>query len=160
MDESQGVLTVTCRNIAAYEGKICEFAELWSEDFWQGREVVKTLNSESAVLLVLSDIHGKWLGILLLQIMPPLSDLLYIYVAPSARGNGFSRKLLTAGITFLKGVIGIERLLLEVKPNNHAALRLYETIGFVQLGRRARYYQSGEDALLYAYELQESDSGS
>ena len=43
---------------------------------------------------------------------------------------------------------GVGRALLEVRRHNHAAVRLYESFGFIETGVRRRYYSDGEDALL------------
>lgn len=43
---------------------------------------------------------------------------------------------------------GVQRMTLEVRPSNSAALALYETFGFQVEGRRPRYYSDGEDALI------------
>lgn len=37
---------------------------------------------------------------------------------------------------------------LEVKAHNQRAIRLYEHLGFVAVGRRAKFYACGADALL------------
>ncbi len=39
-------------------------------------------------------------------------------------------------------------LILEVRPSNREAFRLYRHLGFHVLGRRPRYYSDGEDALV------------
>ena len=49
-----------------------------------------------------------------------------------------------------------ERIFLEVRPSNHVAYRLYEQLGFNEIGVRKDYYPafSGrEDALVLAKEL-------
>lgn len=43
--------------------------------------------------------------------------------------------------------LGKERLRLELRPSNRAALRLYERAGFTFLERRLGYYDDGEDAV-------------
>lgn len=43
---------------------------------------------------------------------------------------------------------GVARVLLEVAAGNLAARGLYRSCGFLEVGRRARYYASGEDAIL------------
>lgn len=42
-------------------------------------------------------------------------------------------------------IIGIT---LEVRPSNTPALKLYQSFGFKEEGRRKRYYQDGEDAII------------
>jgi ribosomal-protein-alanine N-acetyltransferase len=37
-------------------------------------------------------------------------------------------------------------LVLEVRQSNDEALRFYRAFGFVEVGRRKRYYKDGEDA--------------
>ena len=44
---------------------------------------------------------------------------------------------------------GIRRIVLDVRPSNTPAVRLYGRFNFVEVGRRPRYYSpDGEDALL------------
>lgn len=44
---------------------------------------------------------------------------------------------------------GLKRFVLEVRAGNLAAIRLYETLGFVRLGIRKRFYEAPvEDALI------------
>ncbi|WP_321531080.1 ribosomal protein S18-alanine N-acetyltransferase [uncultured Desulfuromonas sp.] len=53
---------------------------------------------------------------------------------------------------------GIERLLLEVRVSNLAAIELYQRWGFETSCRRKGYYQDGEDALLMHCDLSVSSS--
>lgn len=41
-----------------------------------------------------------------------------------------------------------ERIWLEVHALNQAALGLYSNLGFIEVGRRAKYYRDGGDAVL------------
>jgi ribosomal-protein-alanine N-acetyltransferase len=41
-----------------------------------------------------------------------------------------------------------ERIWLEVHADNEPALKLYEALGFQQVGRRPKYYRDGGDAIL------------
>ncbi len=65
---------------------------------------------------------------------------------PAHRGRGHARRLL---VRLLRDAIalGAERLLLEVRPSNRAARRLYSRFGFAPVGIRPRYYRD-EDALV------------
>jgi [ribosomal protein S18]-alanine N-acetyltransferase len=52
------------------------------------------------------------------------------------------------------GKARVPALLLEVRESNTAARRLYEKIGFSEVGRRPAYYQNpAEDALLLKYSV-------
>ncbi len=42
-----------------------------------------------------------------------------------------------------------ERIWLEVHALNNSALELYSKLGFIEVGRRAKYYRDGGDAVLF-----------
>jgi ribosomal-protein-alanine N-acetyltransferase len=49
----------------------------------------------------------------------------------------------------------IREVTLEVRASNHPALALYRSLGFVETGRRPRYYVDPvEDAVLLSLELE------
>lgn len=79
------------------------------------------------------------------------AHLLNITVAPPDQGQGYGRWLLEEVMKLAK-LHGMSQLLLEVRPSNHAALKLYETAGLRRVGVRRRYYpdQLGqrEDAIV------------
>jgi ribosomal-protein-alanine N-acetyltransferase len=57
--------------------------------------------------------------------------------------------------------LGVDRIFLEVRASNEAALRFYGGLGFQQIGRRRGYYPTPppdprEDALLLAKSLQQA----
>jgi len=74
--------------------------------------------------------------------------ILNLAVRADARGQGVGSALLTA--VFDEALRrGLERLTLEVRPSNTAALAIYGSAGFSEEGRRPGYYaDSGEDALI------------
>ncbi len=78
------------------------------------------------------------------------AHLLDIGVVPAAQGQGL-------GGTFLAWLCerarqgGGSSFFLEVRPSNLAALRLYERVGFSEIGRRRGYYPGAagrEDAIV------------
>lgn len=69
-------------------------------------------------------------------------EIIMIGVIPSARQQGIGQKMLKELI--LKG----KKIFLEVNEKNEAALRLYRKEGFKEVGRRKKYYNGQEDALL------------
>lgn len=75
------------------------------------------------------------------------AHLFNIAVAPEHRGKGHSRVLLTRILEeSLK--YGGEMMFLEVRASNDVARKLYESFHFYPIGRRKKYYEDGEDAVV------------
>jgi ribosomal-protein-alanine N-acetyltransferase len=71
-----------------------------------------------------------------------------IAVAPKFRRLGLGRRLL-GHVLHRAAEKGMQSATLEVRVGNRAALSLYESYGFQEVGRRKRYYSDNrEDALL------------
>ncbi len=71
-----------------------------------------------------------------------------VAVHPDARRQGVARSLLSSVLEDGRGR-GFKIVVLEVRPSNQHALRLYESFGFHVVGRRhGYYYDTGEDALV------------
>ena len=76
------------------------------------------------------------------------AHVLNLCVADAYRCRGLGRRML--GYLLERGVAaGMSEAFLEVRPSNTAAIRLYQAIGFEQVGMRRGYYQAAggrEDA--------------
>ena len=72
-------------------------------------------------------------------------ELQRIAVAPACRRTGVASALLDAVLDLRPAG---ERLLLEVREDNDAALGFYAARGFVELDRRPRYYRDGATAIV------------
>ncbi len=71
-----------------------------------------------------------------------------IAVHPAFRGHGIGRQLLRT-LMLTANLLGGARMLLEVRPSNRAAQKLYFAHGFRPVGVRPKYYSNdGEDALI------------
>ncbi|RME63177.1 MAG: ribosomal-protein-alanine N-acetyltransferase [Caldilineae bacterium] len=77
------------------------------------------------------------------------AHILTIAVQPLWRGHGIGAWLLLRVCAEARET-GVQAMTLEVRPSNQAALHLYRTLGFHQVGRRRRYYPDKEDALVLA----------
>jgi ribosomal-protein-alanine N-acetyltransferase len=77
-------------------------------------------------------------------------------VHPEWRREGIGRFLLGTLLAHHRAQ-GARRAFLEVRPGNAEARRLYEGLGFHEVGRRRGYYvDTGEDALLLEARLDEA----
>ena len=83
-------------------------------------------------------------GISRLGRKPPFEyEVHTIGVDPAYQGRGIGRRLLDALLEFADGA----DVYLEVRTDNEAAIALYRSVGFDQVGLRRRYYRvSGADA--------------
>ena len=71
-----------------------------------------------------------------------------VAVSPDCRRQGIGAALI-AELTRRAGRLELAFLTLEARASNAPAIRLYEKMGFRQVGRRKRYYQRPEeDAVL------------
>ena len=79
-------------------------------------------------------------------------ELINIAVSPTHKKRGVGRALMKDCIERAKKA-NADRLLLEVRPSNAAAIGLYRAFGFKDDGIRKGYYADGEDALLMSLNL-------
>ncbi|MEO7324040.1 MAG: GNAT family N-acetyltransferase [Dokdonella sp.] len=87
------------------------------------------------------------------------SDIARLYsiaIAASERGNGIGAILLDA-VEQAAHRQGSRRLRLEVRSDNVAAQRLYESTGYRLFGAHRRYYEDGQDARRYEKVLSSND---
>jgi [ribosomal protein S18]-alanine N-acetyltransferase len=100
---------------------------------------------------------GEVVGYTVVMIAAGEGHLLNLSVAADWQRRGIGRGLL-AFVTKLARDYGAARLLLEVRPTNHAALALYAAAGFSRVALRRNYYPAGEareDAVVLQRELQQ-----
>lgn len=95
--------------------------------------------------------QGVMVGYLVWMRVLDEAHLLNFTIAPARQSRGLGQHLLKVWLAQLVQA-GIQDVLLEVRPSNPKAIRLYQRNGFVQTGLRKGYYPSGpngrEDALL------------
>ena len=103
----------------------------------------------------LQERDGAIVGYGVLSIGVEEAHLLNLCTAPGCEGQGLGRRMLEALLRVARG-FGSQRVFLEVRPSNAAALSLYGRAGFVRIGVRRNYYHSDvgrEDALVLARAL-------
>jgi ribosomal-protein-alanine N-acetyltransferase len=78
------------------------------------------------------------------------AHLLTLSIAPEAQGKGWGEKLLCHFIGIAREQLALT-MFLDVRESDHAAARLYERLGFRQIGKRKDYYPAmggREDSLV------------
>ncbi len=87
------------------------------------------------------------------SVVAPQAELETIAVAAAAQRQGMGAGLLRALVEKLRED-QVTELLLEVRVSNRTAIQFYRAQGFVETGRRARYYADPEeDAVLMELRL-------
>ena len=100
---------------------------------------------------------APWVGVLFIDVGVYAADLLYIYVVPEYRGRGAAGLMLQTVLTELATEPQLEALVLEVRPSNTSACKLYQRFGFAEVGILKRYYSDGEDSLVLKLPLGDAD---
>lgn len=95
-------------------------------------------------------------GHAIVSVVHEIAELQRVAVLPAYRRRGVARDLL-AGVVALAAAEGADRLLLEVREDNEAAIALYAAAGFSEIDRRARYYRDGTTAVVYRLNLTQGD---
>jgi len=117
----------------------------WSEAVWR-----EELASPFGLYLAAEE-GGEAVGQIGLKLIGEEVHVMTLAVRPEHRRRGHARALVRAALV-LAAAKGAATVHLEVRPSNEAALGLYLSLGFVETGRRPRYY-GDEDALLLTLTL-------
>jgi len=121
------------------------FANPWSESSYQ-HELAQNPAAHLSVLFVEPRVVVGYAAFWLIVDEAHINNLA---VHPEWRGQGLGKRLLAH---VLQQALAVNAVLatLEVRAGNLIAQNLYRHYGFVQVGRRKRYYRdNGEDALLW-----------
>lgn len=111
--------------------------EAWGED---------AIGLQLAMPGVLGLLHERG-GMILIRVTEDEAEVLTLAVAPDARRQGVATALLTGAMVAAREQAA-RTMVLEVAIGNTAARTLYQSAGFVEAGRRPRYYADGGDALI------------
>lgn len=124
--------------------KIC-FGGLWSKVAYE-----KEMDSPNSEIQGIFSSHTgeKLLGMGCFWSILEEAHITILAINPEYHRQGMGTALLYSLIKTARDR-NLERVTLEVRVSNQAAISLYEKFGFKTAGRRRRYYQdNGEDALI------------
>jgi ribosomal-protein-alanine N-acetyltransferase len=110
--------------------------------------------------------HQVMIGYMVWMRVADEAHLLNFTLSPARHGRGMGTWMLQSLIRQVQDA-GLVKILLEVRPSNTRAIRLYEKFGFASIGLRKGYYPNSaaattdtaayppprEDAVVMVYEL-------
>lgn len=132
---------------------------------WNFSQISDALSADNAILVTRESVQGEGLGqgsgesepleglVLGRRLDFDLTEIDLVAVDPERRRLGIGGEILAQ---FLSREVaeGVVEVRLEMSSENLPARALYESKGFVVVGRRARYYPDGADALLLTWRAQ------
>ena len=133
--------------------KIC-FSRPWSR-----KMLAEELENQCAAFLVAEDPESRAvLGYAGVLVMADEGYITNVAVFPEYRRQGIAAQIIKVFCDFAQGN-HLAFLTLEVRPTNKAAIELYRSFGFEEVGRRKSYYDlPKEDALILTrYFIYEED---
>jgi [ribosomal protein S18]-alanine N-acetyltransferase len=134
-------------------------AECLGADAWSPWLVEQGIRGElPTVHYVVAEVDRRIVGYAVASIVADIAELQRIAVTESHRRTGIATDLLAAIITRARAGRA-DRLLLEVRETNEAALAFYAGHGFAEIDRRPRYYRDGATAIVMRRDLRTPPTG-
>ena len=128
---------------AVTEIEAATFARPWSRESFQ-----QELERNVAARYLVAEKEGSVIGYAGAWIILDESHITNIAVTEAERGKGIGRNLTGQLLQYLSN-LGAAYATLEVRESNIRAQNLYRSLGFIQVGKRKKYYEDNqEDALL------------
>ena len=142
------MMEIDLPEVAAIEQK--SYAFPWSENIF--RDCLRVGYTCRAL-----DLAGRIIGYGVMSLGAGEAHILNVCVRDEFRCVGFGRRLLEH-LMERAAAAGVSEAFLEVSPSNLAAIRLYQRLGFEQIGIRRGYYQAPdgrEDAIVLKLDLRQ-----
>jgi len=123
----------------------CQGVDAWSA--WLVRDGVEGGLPTVRYLVAESDSDECIVGYAVASFAGDIAELQRIGVSEDRRRAGIATALLDEVVAEAPAT-GANRLLLEVREDNAAALAFYAARGFIEIDRRPRYYRDGATAVV------------
>jgi ribosomal-protein-alanine N-acetyltransferase len=135
------------------ESDLDEVLVIESESFprpWTKTHFLDELRSAHSFPLVALGLNHIILGYICPMLVIDEGHILDVAVHKCFRGQGIGKLLVERVLSDCYSG-GAEFVSLEVRLSNLSAIQMYMKLGFKVTGRRKRYYENGEDALMMEY---------
>jgi [ribosomal protein S18]-alanine N-acetyltransferase len=115
---------------------------------WPARSFQFELTDNPASRSWVAVLGGRVVGMIVLWLIVDEVHIATIATHPDFRRQGIGARLLIHALSSVKAE-GAQRAFLEVRASNTVAQEMYRGFGFMEDGRRLRYYKdNNEDAIL------------
>jgi ribosomal-protein-alanine N-acetyltransferase len=108
--------------------------------YWQRDSYTSCLDNKSNLLYVLEVAARQIAGAIAVSVVADEAEILQLWISQQFQRQGYGKWLLKDMLQKLKLNHGVSRVFLEVREGNLPAIKLYEAVGFVMVGRRKNYY--------------------
>ena len=120
-------------------------------DVWDENMLLSAFESDRFFGYILED-KGKKVGFITFDKSIDEADIEDVFVFPEFRKKGYAKALVTKVLETLKEEKFI-KVFLEVRESNLPARKVYENCGFIKISERKKYYNDGENAIVYIKEF-------
>ena len=122
------------------------------DDFWNYNIFASELNNENSTYIV-AILNNEIVGFAGIWQVIDEAHITNIVTKKNYRGQGIGTILLENLITLCKNSTVIKSLTLEVNEKNTIAQELYKKFDFQVLGKRKKYYNNENDAVIMTLQL-------
>jgi ribosomal-protein-alanine N-acetyltransferase len=125
---------------------------------WPERSFRFELSGNPASRCWVAEVDGRIAAMIVVWMIVDEAHIATIATHPDFRRQGLAARLLAYALKSTAAE-GAARSLLEVRVSNESAQAMYRRFGYVEDGRRPRYYKdNGEDALLMSLDMTRTTS--
>jgi len=143
----KGVSRITPGNAGSHLARILEIEALSFRTPWSAMAFCEEIRNPASRIWGYAE-EGRLWGYICCSVSGSDLRIQNVAVHPRRRRRGLGGMLLDQALkaAWVDAMAGVS---LEVRVSNRPARRLYNKLGFQEVGRRARYYRdTGEDAIL------------
>lgn len=129
-------------------------SELFIHDAWSAAQISSLLTQPfNHIIYATDELNQRLVGYCFYSHIFEDAEILRIGTCRDYQKQGIASQLLTAMAQMCQ-TTGAERVLLEVREDNHAALAFYQRYGFEQIAVRKNYYDNHDMTKTHALIMQ------
>jgi [ribosomal protein S18]-alanine N-acetyltransferase len=149
LERATGGRAILGRASHAHVAEVAAIEQACFSDPWSDASFRQAIENPGVFFRIATEgAGGPVVGYVVAWFAADEGEIANVAVAPLARGRGIGGLLLDAAIA-AAAEYGAQALYLDVRESNARARALYDSRGFIEVGRRRRYYRRpSEDAIV------------